>query len=80
MSAQGQAEHEFQQEYEKAMERSRRCRMAPSGDVRFYRPTWRPDAHEWTLVAFEVAALSMRRGAVWRDGGPGEWLERMRVR
>ena len=59
MSAQEQAEHEFQVEYEKAMER---IQTMPDGAVGWLLTFLQTDLEaltptEWTLVAFEVAAF-----------------------
>ena len=59
MSAQGKTEQEFQQEYEKAIER---IRTMPDGAVGWVLRLLQTDLEaltptEWTLVAFEVAAF-----------------------
>ena len=69
MSAQGQAEHEFQVEYEKAMER---IQTMPDGAVGWMLRFLQTDLEaltptEWTLVAFEVAAFVDETGE--RYGG-----------
>lgn len=58
MSAQGKAQQEFQQEYQKAIER---IRTMPDGAVGWVLKFLQTDLEaltptEWTLVAFEVAA------------------------
>jgi hypothetical protein len=59
MSAQGKAEQEFQQEYQKAIER---IRTMPDGAVGWVLKFLQTELEaltptEWTLVAFEVAAF-----------------------
>jgi hypothetical protein len=69
MSAQGQAEQDFQLEYEKAMER---IQTMPDGAVGWVLRFLQTDLEaltptEWTLVAFEVAAFVDETGE--RYGG-----------
>ena len=69
MSAQGQAEQDFQVEYQKAMER---IQTMPDGAVGWVLRFLQTDLEaltptEWTLVAFEVAAFVDETGE--RYGG-----------
>jgi hypothetical protein len=69
MSAQGKAEQDFQQEYQKAIER---IRTMPDGAVGWVLKFLQTELEaltptEWTLVAFEVAAFVDETGE--RFGG-----------